>query len=348
MSAESLKPGINRRHFIKASIAATATVSVAGASAAILNDKKSPITTKPLLPPIQQPLQLPSNANHEVEELFSRLASVQADNVRLESQLSITKQQLDTKRSSISARERTETESLLDRLEEMNLQVGVLSGLVALYDQLEEIDLDDIFNSGLETVGGALDELVDSIPTVAEGLKMGQAALEELEQQIPLLEDGRDWLNDQIGSMDAYYGVVERSLRRIVEEGGSFMQMLDQWFRGILKWLPFGIGSKAIEVMSALSDLVADIPDTIAGLNTNVVLPLDEWLAKDGDKTTLQSKVIGPVRDGAIEPAAQALANTETLKTIYNEHLVDPTKTKMARKRAIRYSIGEYRETHQL
>ena len=178
MSAESLKPGINRRHFIKASIAAAATVSVAGASAAILNDKKSPITTKPLLPPIQQPLQLPSNANHEVEELFSRLASVQADNVRLESQLSITKQQLDTKRSSISARERTETESLLDRLEEMNLQVGVLSGLVALYDQLEEIDLDDIFNSGLETVGGALDELVDSIPNVAEGLKMGQAALE--------------------------------------------------------------------------------------------------------------------------------------------------------------------------
>jgi len=348
MSAESIKPGINRRHFIKASIAAAATASVAGAGVAILNDKKPPLTTAPPLLPIQQPIQPPSNASHEVDQLFSRLASVQAENVRLESQLSITKQQLETKRSSISVRERNETDSLLDRFEEMNLQVGVLSGLVALYDQLEEIDLDDIVNSGLETVGGALDELVENVPTVAEGLKMGQAALEELEQQIPLLEDGRDWLNDQIGTMDAYYGVVERSLLKIVDEGGSFLQMLDQWFQGILKWLPFGIGSKAIEVMSALSDLVADIPDTVAGINTNVVQPLDEWLAKDGDSTALQNKVIAPVRDKAIKPAAQALADTETLKTIYNEHLVNPTKTKMARKRDIRHSIGEYRETHQL
>lgn len=348
MSAESLKPGINRRHFIKASVVAAASATVAGAGVALLSDKSPPLKANPTLPPVRRPITLPSNSSEEVEELFSRLASVQAENVRLESQLSVTKRQLEVKRSSVSSRERDETESLLDRLDEMNLQVGVLSGLVALYDQLEDIDLDDIVNSGLETVGDALDELVDNVPTVAEGLQMGQAALEELEQHIPLIEDGRDWLSDQIGSVDAFYGVVERSLRTIVEEGGSFIQMLDKWFQGILKWLPFGIGNKAIEVMSALTDLVDEIPKTIAGINTNVVEPLDEWLAKDGDRTALQSKVIFPVRDNAIKPASRALADTATLKVIYDNHLAGPAKTKMQHKRAIRSSIGEYRKTHQL
>lgn len=347
MSSETVGPGINRRRFIKASVAAAATATVAGAGAALLRDKQPLVKINPQPLPVQQPIRLPSNSNQEVEELFSRLASVQAENVRLESQLTITKRQLEAKRSSISARDRDESETLRTRLDEMNLQVGVLSGLVALYDQLDEIDLDEIVDNGLTAVGDALDELVDNVPNVAEGLQMGQAALDELEQHIPLLEDGRDWLGDQLDSVDEYYGAIERSLRKVVAEGGSFIHMLNEWFQGILKWLPFGFGNKAIEVMDALSDLVSEIPGTLTGINANVVQPLDVWLEREGDQTALQKRVISPVRDRALGPAVQAMDRTEALRTTYRSRLADPAKLKMERKRAIRNSINEYRSIHQ-
>ncbi len=347
MSSETIEPGINRRRFIKASVAAAATATVAGAGAALLRDRQPPLKIIPQPQPVQQPIHLPTNSNQEVEELFSRLASVQAENVRLESQLNITKRRLEAKRSSISARDKNESEILQTRFDEMNLQVGVLSGLVALYDQLDEIDLDDIVDSGLTAVGDALDELVDNVPTVTEGLQMGQAALDELEQHIPLLEDGRNWLEDQLGSVDEYYGAIERSLRSVVEGGGSFVQMLNEWFQGLLKWLPFGIGNKAIEVMDTLSNLVSEIPGTLTGINANVVQPLDVWLEKDGDQTALQKRIISPVRERAIEPAVQAMDRTETLRTTYRSHLADPARLKLERKRAIRNSINEYRSIHQ-
>jgi hypothetical protein len=347
MSSETLEPGINRRRFIKASVAAAATATVAGAGAALLRDKQPPPKIIPQPRPVQQPIHFPTDSNPEVEELFSRLASVQAENVRLESQLNITKRQLEDKRSSILARDKSESESIQTRFEEMNLQVGVLSGLVALYDQLDEIDLDDIVDNGLNAVGDALDELVDNVPTVSEGLQMGQAALDELEQHIPLIEDGRDWLDDQLGSVDEYYSAIERALSRVVEGGGSFIQMLNEWFQGLLKWLPFGIGNKAIEVMDSLSNLVSEIPGTLTGINANVVQPLDVWLEKDGDQTALQKRIISPVRERAIEPAIQAMDSTEALRTTYRSHLADPARLKLESKRAIRNSINEYRSTHQ-
>jgi hypothetical protein len=347
MSSETAEPGINRRRFITASVAVAATATVAGAGAALLRDKKAPLEMNTLPEPVRQPVQISSNSNQEVDELFSRLASAQAENVRLESQLNITKRQLEAKRSSISSRNRAESEDLRTRLDEMNLQVGVLSGLVALYDQLDEIDLDDIVDNGLAAVGDALDELVDNVPTIAEGLQIGQAALDDLEQHIPILEDGRDWLEDQLGSVDEYYGAIDRSLRKVVRGGGSFMHMVSEWFQDILKWVPFGIGDEAIEVMDTLSDFLSEIPATLTGADKNVVQPLDVLLEKESGKTALQNNVISPVRDRALGPAAKAMNQTETLKTTYQIRLATPARAKLERKRAIRRSIDEYRSNHQ-
>jgi len=348
MTSDTLETGINRRRFLKASVAAAAAATVAGAGAAILRDKQPVIKASPRPQRFQQPTTLAPYSNPEADELFGQLASAQAENVRLQSQLNITKRQLEDRQSSVSARNLDESVSLRSGLDDMSLQVGVLSGLVALYNQLDDIDLDDIVSDGLATMEEAIEELVDNVPTIAEGLQMGQAALDDLEEHIPILEDGRDWLDDQLGSFDSYYGVVVRSLRRIVGEGGSFIQMLDEWFQGIRKWLPFGIGSKAAEVIGAFSDLTAEIPDALAGINDNVIQPLEVWLAKEGDQTAIQKNIIAPVRNLALEPAAQAMENTETLKTTYHITLATPARLKMDRKQAIRKSINEYRQTHEL
>lgn len=348
MSSEMLESGINRRRFLKASVAVAATATVAGAGATLLRDKKPPTIVSPRPQRFQQPVQLTAESNQEAEELFSRLASAEAENVRLQSQLNSAKRRLESKQSTISTNNRSETESLLSQLDDMSLQVGVLSGLIALYNHLDDIELDEIVSDGLATVETALDDLVDSVPTISEGIEMGQAALDELEEHIPVLEASRAWLDDQLDNVDAYYGVVERTLSRVVESSGSIVNLLDEWFQGILKWLPFGIGRKAAEVVQAISELTAAIPDTLAGINENVVRPLEVLLEKKDGQTAIQKNVIAPVRERALEPAALAMENTETLKTTYTRHLAAPARWKIERKQAVRRSIDEYRQTHRL
>lgn len=348
MSSDTKETGVNRRRFIKASVAAAAAATVAGSSVVLLREKKVPTVADFPAPPVRELAPAPSNNNQQIADLYGRLASAQADNVRLQAQLKITKRQLEAKRSSGISRKDEETENLRTRLDEAIQQVGVMSGLLVLYDQLEEIDFEEIVNSGLETVGDAFDDLVDNVPAIAAGLEMGQLALDELEEQIPSVEQGRNWLAGQLDSVNSQYGAIDRSLRRAVEGGGSFINMLNEWFQGVLKWLPFGIGDKASEIMIALSDLMEELPDTLDGLETRIIEPLDVWFKRDGEETRLQQQVISPVRENALTPAALSLQNTETLHSTFRTHLVEPVEAKVERKQAIRRSIGEYRQSHQV
>lgn len=346
MSSETLEPGLNRRRFIKGSLAAAAAATATGLGAAVLHDKKTAVGTNPLPQLPLRAISLPTEPDPKVDELFSQLATVQADNVRLESQLNIAKRQLESKRTTLSSRERSESEMLRDQVDELNLQVGALSGLVALFDQLDEIDLDDIVDDGLSVVGSAFDELTLNLPTVSEGLALGQAALKELEQHIPLLEDGRDWLDGHLSALDSHFVTVNRTLQSAIDGGGTVIHLLNEWFQDILKWLPFGIGKKAVDVMEALSNLINEIPNTVGGVQENIVQPLDVWLSREDEQTALQRRVVAPVRDSALTPAADTISKTETLRSTYVNDLAAPARRKLARKRAVRHAIKEYREQY--
>ena len=353
MTSESMDSTINRRRFIKASVAAAAAATAAGTGVALLRDEETPIVSNPIvsnpLPQrFQPPTQILPESNEQLAEMFKRLASAEADNVRLQSQLNNAKRRLEYKETTKTAQIDNEQAGLLSQLDDMSLQVGVLSGLVALYNQLDDIDLDQTVTDGLAAVDSAIDELIEGIPTVAEGIELGQAALDELEEQIPILEDGRQWLEEQLTIVDSRYNIVERTLNRVVESGGSFLNMLEEWFQGLLKWLPFGIGRKASEVMAAISDLTTEIPGVVEGINVNVVRPLGDLLEKDDDQPAIQRRVITPVRESALRPAAKALDDTHSLEAIYQKHLSAPTRWNMERKQAVLASIKEYKQTHQL
>ena len=97
--------------------------------------------------------------------------------------------------------------------------MDVLSGLVALYSQLEEIEPDEIASDGLTAVETALDDLVDSVPTISEGIEMGHAALNELEEHIPILEDSRQWLDDRHLAGPARWKLGRKqAVRRSIDE----------------------------------------------------------------------------------------------------------------------------------
>ena len=124
--------------------------------------------------------------------------------------------------------------------------------------------------------------------------------------------------------------------------------MVEEWFSGIRKWLPFGIGEKAAQVVGALSDLVAETPHTIGGLNDYIVQPLDVWLGAPNEDAPLRHRVINPVREGALDRAENAIAQAETVKTVYEAELKEKVATAVGGQRAIRSMIVQYRELNRI
>lgn len=286
-------------------------------------------------------------ANPASPDLMARLAAVQAENVRLQSELDAANRRLEGMEQVRG--DNTAVATLQNELKEANSQISVLAGLVALYQQLEELDLSGILSSGFASVGALVGRISSRLPTVGTGLSVGRLALAEFEQQATVLDNGRQWLIHQLNKLSRYYEAVEQTLQTVADVAGSFMQMLNEWFQKVLRWLPFGLGRQSAEVMDQLTILVTESPHTINGLRANVLQPLNNWLAvNDQNETPLQAQLIKPVREQVFDSTQTMLSETETALTSYQSELVEPAQIVLSHRQALRERIAVYREQHRV
>lgn len=345
----------SRRDFLR-----TATLTAIGATAAgsgaawwLKSQRVEPtITALPTMDyqpqaPVITDLQpvIDSSATHE--ELLAQLAKSQAENMQLRARLDMLNQDVSTLQAG-SASYQTERESLAMQLTDATERVSVLGGLVALYQQLDDIDPADLIEDGLTTLGERVGALLDNAPGLAAGLEVGQRALAEVESHILLLDNGRQWLAAQAGKVETFYGEVEVRLRSVVERVGDLFEMLSDWFAGLRRWLPFGVGEKAADIMAALTALVAEMPSTISGLDTNIAQPLDVWLRREDGEPLLQRRLVKPLRDEVIARAQGNVAQTYEVGTAFQESLATPVRGNLENRRAIREAIASYRQQHQI
>ncbi|MDX1414897.1 MAG: hypothetical protein R3293_11950 [Candidatus Promineifilaceae bacterium] len=355
---DSIEENVSRRNFMRNMGIAILAATTAGTGAAMVSREfqKSAATAAPIigeLPPVPtavpavQSAQTVVTAHNDAAELLQRLAESQAENLRLQAALEATQRDLDSLMLTNDSN-RSATEDLSLRLSSANDRIGVLGGLVALYEQLDGVDVTDTIQGGMSAVADSITHLVEQTPTLDEGVQMGQRALAEIEDHLPTLEEGRIWLDAQANKLGAFYESVELVLQSALESVGSFLDMVNDWFDGVNKWLPFGIGTKAANVVNSLSELVAETPHTIAGLNTYVAQPLDHWLAREDGDTRLQKNLIKPVREQLLTEANETINRAQVVQTAYQEQLAVPIEATAATRELLRQQIANYRQQHEV
>ena len=354
MTVEMDTPIMNRRSFLKAATVSAVAAAAAGGGAAVVLRNSATTRIVPPPPAVEAP-RLVEAAAESADDLLARLAALKAENVRLQAELQLTQEELAGVRATAGQPDRVAAEALQGdlsaanaRIDALTGQLGLLSGLVLLYEELEELDLGQVVAEGLATVDETLDGIMAQVPDVADGLAVGNQALQELQDEIPALESGWMWMQQQAARLDFLYQAVELALARVMETGGALLHLLDAWFESLLKWLPFGMGNKALGIMAALTELLAELPDTLQGLDRQVAEPLDGWLRRDADETGLQRRLIKPVRERALAPASSVLAQVETLEGAYRQRLAQPVAERDAHRQTVREQIAAYRESHQL
>lgn len=336
---------LNRRDFLKAAVfTATAAVATGGAVALLNHEEAACAPAATAVTPHAAPV-LP--VGQDPNELLALLAESQANNVRLQAELASVQAQL----AALQTNQGLERETLTTQLGSVTHQAGVLTGLVALYEQLEQVGVPSLAAAGVTAVGTALTDLMSGVPSLDEGLVMGEQALAGIEAHLPTLENGRIWLGSHLETLRGYYDAVATVLSTAVETAGSFLQMLNEWFQDVLSWLPFGMGQKAQTIMQALTDLLAETPNTLSGLASNILGPLDVWLVSgdpNNPEIPLQTNVIQPLRENVLLKTSAALQKAQTVQTTYNEQLATPLTMAVQTHQEIQTRIAEYRQQNQV
>jgi hypothetical protein len=360
MTNSSDEQTVSRRNFIRNLAIAAMAATTAGTTAAMLSKEWNKSTVSPAvirevpkIPPAPtsipavQSAQTVVTAQNDASELLARLAESQAENMRLQAALQAAQSDLESLAVTNNSN-RSATEELSIQLADATERLGLLSGLVTLYEQLDEIDVTETVQNGLTTVSDSINELVDQTPALSEGIELGQQALAEVEEHLPLLEDGRVWMEAQANKLSAFYDSVEVILQGVLESVGSFLDLVENWFDGVRKWLPFGIDEKAALVVTALSDLVAETPHTINGLDTYIAKPLDAWLVREEDAPRLHRTLIKPIREQVLAEANETINRAHTVKASYEEQLALPVEVTVSNRNALREQIASYRQQYQI
>jgi len=347
MSQDQFEQNLSRRNFLKAATVTAVAATATGAGAALLRNANP---SRPVLPPppsVPLPAAVIGEGSEAAAELFAQLAEAQAENMRLSAALDAAQRRLKAQEQ-WGDKASSSSEALSIELEKASQQVGVLAGLVALYEQLDHINLGEVLDEGLSSVSEALDDLLEGAPALAEGIETGRQALAEFEAQLPTLESGRNWLEEQLDTLQTHLTNVESLLKAAVDASGPFLQMLNEWFQSVLKWLPFGIGQRAGEIMQAMTGVMAEAPKTVTGGSIHVVQPLEAWVGRQGEEAPLRRRLITPLRDQVLDHAAATVDKAKQTRTAYKTKLATPASAAIARQHAIRDLIAEYRQRHQI
>jgi hypothetical protein len=354
---------VSRRNFLKAAtITAAAAVATGGGAAVLKRFEKDPVISTGAIPPAAPTLPpfataapilsdiiptVPAAVAAPGDDLMAQLAASQTEVM----QLRAANDQLQRDLAALQTAEqegRTARDSLTLELDGARNQLGILGGLVALYQQLDDADVGGLLENGLNAVGEKIGELVGGTPALASGLDSGALALGEVEAHIPLLDNGRAWLDAQGAKINGIYGEIEVWLQRAVERVGDFLELLAEWFAGIRRWLPFGMGEKAVGVMGALTALLAETPTTVAGMSVNVAQPLDVWLARIDGEPELTRRLVRPLRDEVIGRARVTVDQANQVSAVYDSQLATPARAALSNRQALRQAIADYRAQNQI
>ena len=144
MATKEQNGNVDRRGFLKAAVATAVAATATGAGAALVTNNaatQTAVLATPIpQPPVVQSAQNILAAHNDAADLLSRLASAQAENMRLQASLDAAQRQLSSLQTS-NVDSNAASEALSVELASATEQIGVLSGLVALYEQLDEVDV---------------------------------------------------------------------------------------------------------------------------------------------------------------------------------------------------------------
>ncbi len=222
------------------------------------------------------------------------------------------------------------------QINDLKAKTGTYQDVIGLYQQLETINIDQVIGAALATVGVpllAINTVRDSLKT---GVVLGVRTLQTVEDQMPLIAAGLDWLDKQVATLIAGVRAFQTALA--VTSGTQTAKAVSDFISQVLDMLPFGAGQNIKAALQAMGDVLVNLPELLNNVSVMLIEPARAWIVP-GKQGGLYDLLLRPVREQVLAPAQQMVANAENLNTVYNNQLAKPVQDALAQRAKIRAEI---------
>jgi len=218
-----------------------------------------------------------------------------------------------------------------------------LKGLLALYENLERIELDAIVSTAIAAVGLLLNGVESGSLAIKGGLDAVEELLSDFEGVFPTIRAGIGWTERVISALADRLQALEDTIESVLERAEPITDALGSFFDSVLDLLPFGYGDKIRAILDRLGDLVTSIPETVEGVNTKLLEPLRrDWFSEEEGKG-LKASLIDPIVTKLLDPLEAFLGRLAGLLGGWEEKLVKPVGEAISERDAIRTEIARYK-----
>ncbi len=212
------------------------------------------------------------------------------------------------------------------------------TGLMALYQELDELGLDRIVESGLGLVGMALERAGSGAAGLREGLRLAEQRLSELDQSFAGLDTGLARAEQGITGLSNMMQTLEDRLRAAGEPVAPITEALGGFFKGLIERIP-GVGPRIIEAIEHVEAIIGAIPQSIENINSDLIRPLRErFFPQQGD--TVQVRLLDPIAAAIVAPADALLGALSDLSSTWQSALQQPAQETLAKRAEVRQKIA--------
>ena len=359
MTQQNQNQAISRRRFLTVLGATSLASGVAGAGFTVRQMGKNTVSVSPsptynpaqFDEPVQVPTQIVVDNPAELKQAQERLTQVSSEKLQLQAEVDSLKLQLQSTEATLDQK-LVRIGELEAQLDETTKTRAAALGLVALYEQLEDVDIRQTFQTGINAVGAAWDEFVEDIPAASEGLVQASAMIGEFDGQIPLFQSARTWLAVRLELLRRDNNIMQEILSGFADPVGPLLEMLGRWFDDVRKWVPSRFLETANQVIDSLMATVSGVPVTVDGAQATVASALDGWFAEDAEDVDgnpiIRNRLFRPLTDKTLPSALTVLQKTSIAKQKYEADLVTQVAESLNRQQTIAAQILDYRERNNL
>ncbi|MBN1428219.1 MAG: hypothetical protein JXB07_07530 [Anaerolineae bacterium] len=224
--------------------------------------------------------------------------------------------------------------------ENLRLQLSEAQRVNDLWQQLDDIGLDDLLGGALQVVGTALGAVLGVKELLKTGLADAENRLDTFVANFPGPQDGIAWLQHQLDGLSNNLDQLAEQVQAAVEPVEPYTKMIADFVMWVLERLPFGAGAKAKAGMEGMQAIITGLPALVTGAKNKVFVPLIDWFGKDNNRNLL-GILVNPLKEMLFKPAQDILTKLEGLQTDYENKLVSPTQAALGQRADIREQIRQ-------
>ncbi len=217
-----------------------------------------------------------------------------------------------------------------------------LRGLLALYENLEQVGIDALLSTGVAALSLSLEGLQAGITVLEKGVSLVDAGVSAFERSFSSIRGGLVLVEGLFASVETRVEQLQETMSEVQEFVAPVSDAVGSLLSSLVERVP-GVGPATLDALDRISELTGALPDAIGEVRSRLVEPLREDWFTDDEESGLKGELLNPLQEELLEPLETFLGDLADAIDQWQGDLVDPVEEALTEREAIKRQIADYK-----